>query len=60
MKFEVKFADGTIWVDQAANHGAAARRAIAEVYGEEAPDSLTLTISKRGGGAIILPGTKQQ
>jgi len=54
MKFEVTFGDGTLWIGEAANNGAAAKKAIAEVFaGQVMPDSVTLTIELRRGGAII-------
>ena len=54
MKFEVTFGDGTLWIGEAANNGAAAKKAIAEVYeGQVMPDCVTLTIQVRRGGAII-------
>ena len=55
MKFQVTFADGRAWIDSASSHGSAARRAIAEVYEGNEPDTVTITITKRGGGAVIVP-----
>ena len=55
MNFEVEFPDGTIWVDRAANHGAAAASAIRRVLGEKLPDTLTITIRRCPGGAVVVP-----
>lgn len=58
MKYQVEFDDGTLWIDDASNAGAAASRAIRETYIDRevpVPKCLHLTVMERSGGSIIMP-----
>jgi len=52
---EVTLADGRRWIGGAANHASAVRAALNELYPENAPKRMELTVEALDGGAVIMP-----
>jgi len=52
--FEVRVQGGKRWIRQGVNVGAAVKKALDELYPQEVPDTLTLTVIRHEGGAVII------
>ncbi len=52
---EVTLPDGRRWIGETANHASAVRGALAKLYPEGCPDTVSLTVAKLDGGAVIVP-----